>query len=121
MLLHEIGIAVLLILGLAAFRLTRLIVFDKITEPMRRPFFNEVEEKDEEGNVAVYLVPKERGIRGWIGELLACYWCTGVWVSLLLFSLYMSKWPAGEFIILILAIAAIASILEVLVTKWLGD
>ncbi len=24
---------------------------------------------------------KGKGLRKWIGELLSCYWCTGVWVS----------------------------------------
>ncbi|MDQ0216291.1 hypothetical protein J2S13_002732 [Oikeobacillus pervagus] len=115
--MNEIGLTVLLILGLASFRLTRLIVFDKITEPMRRPFFNEIEEKDENGKEMIYLVPKERGIRKWIGELLSCYWCTGIWVSIFLIALYLEKWLLGEIIIIILAVAAIGSILEVIVTK----
>lgn len=106
----------IIMLGLASFRLTRLIVFDKITEPLRRPFFIEIMEGDE-----VYLIPKEKGFRKWIGELLACYWCTGVWASIALVFLYMSKWVFAELVILILAIAAIASIIEVLVSKWIGQ
>ena len=86
MILPKTELGILLVLGLAVFRLTRLIVFDKIMEPFRRPFFTEIEEKDEQGKVEIYLIPKEKGIRSWIGELLSCYWCTGFWVSLCLTS-----------------------------------
>ncbi|MDQ7860281.1 DUF1360 domain-containing protein [Peribacillus frigoritolerans] len=27
-------------------------------------------------------MPKEKGLLGWIGQLLSCFWCVGVWVSL---------------------------------------
>lgn len=116
-----IQLSTLLLLGLAAFRLTRLIVFDKIAEPFRRPFFTEVEEKDSKGHTEIYLVPKENGIRHWIGELLSCYFCTGFWVSLFLTFLYFSHWKIGEFLVILFAVAAVGSVIEVLVSKWLGN
>ena len=42
MILPETEFGILLVLGLAVFRLTRLIVFDKIMEPFRRPFFQKL-------------------------------------------------------------------------------
>ena len=69
MFLPETELGILIVLGLAVFRLTRLIVFDKIMEPFRRPFFTEIEEKDESGKAEIYLIPKEKGIHSWIGEL----------------------------------------------------
>lgn len=106
----------IIIIGLASFRLTRLIVFDKITEFIRAPFFDEMVDGDE-----VYLVVKPTGIRRWVGELLNCYWCTGVWVSSALLIGYFYFPSLLIPIILIFAIAAIASITETLISKWLGE
>lgn len=121
MILPQTELGILLVVGLAAFRITRLIVFDKIMEPLRRPFFSEIEEKDEEGNIEIYLVPKKTGIRSWIGELLSCYWCTGFWVSLCLTLLYMTHTLFGEIFIFVFAVAAIGSLIEVIVSKVLGN
>ncbi|MGG0410551.1 DUF1360 domain-containing protein [Peribacillus simplex] len=106
-----------IILGLASFRLTRLIVFDKIMEPLRRPFFREIEEKNEEGDVEIFLMPKEKGLLGWFGQLLSCFWCVGVWVSLFLVFLYIQHWFISDVLILILAVAAVGAIIEVIISK----
>lgn len=108
-------------LGLAIFRLTHLIVFDKITEFLRAPFFDEFVEVEENGEEAIYLSPKKGGLKGFIGELLSCYWCTGIWVSGFLyggycfFSLYFIP------LITLLAVAGIAAILEAAVQSWKTD
>lgn len=106
----------ILIISLASFRLTRLIVFDKITEFIRSPFFDEMSETDEAGEESIYLVPKSKGIRKWIGELLSCYWCTGVWASTFLVLLHYFYPEVGEPLIVIMAVAGIASILETCVS-----
>ncbi|MEH7177464.1 DUF1360 domain-containing protein [Neobacillus vireti] len=108
-----------LLLALASFRLTRLFVFDKITEFIRAPFFDEVREENEEGTMEIYYVPKETPMRKFIGELLSCYWCTGVWMSVFVVAGYL--WLPIIFvpIILILAVAGIAAILETLIQLWL--
>ena len=59
----------LTVLGLASFRLTRLMVFDKITGFIRNSFIKEIEEIDEKGEKAIYLVPKSGLVRGFIGDL----------------------------------------------------
>lgn len=85
----------LLILILASFRLTHLIVFDSIMEPVRSRLEN---------------LP-------FIGPLISCYWCCGIWVSaaLLLFSMV---WPGPSFpVMLILAIAGGQALLESLVQR----
>jgi Protein of unknown function (DUF1360) len=106
----------LFIIGLASFRLTRVIVFDKIAEFIRAPFLEEIIEGDE-----VYTIPKKGPIRSWIGELLSCYWCTGVWVSIGLLAVYTYLPSIGVAIILIFAVAAIASIIETIIGRLLGD
>ncbi|MEW9109816.1 MAG: DUF1360 domain-containing protein [Cytobacillus gottheilii] len=111
----------LFIIVLASFRLTRLLVYDQITQFIRSPFFNEVEEVDEFGQKETYLVPKNRGIRGFFGQLLSCHWCTGVWCSIFICSLFFVYHSIAFPLLLVLAVAGLASIIEVLVQKWLED
>ncbi|WP_064092279.1 DUF1360 domain-containing protein [Rossellomorea aquimaris] len=107
-------------LGLAVFRLTHLIVFDKITEFIRSPFFDEVTEPSENGEEDIYLIPKKGGIKGFLGELLSCYWCTGMWVAISLYGLNNYFPSIFAPITTILAVAGIASILEAAVQSWSG-
>lgn len=80
----------LVLLVLAAFRLTHLIVFDAITEPLRRPFLQ----------------------MKFLGDLLGCYWCAGIWVALLLVAL-THWWPGPmRIVLLVLAVAGGQSLLE---------
>jgi hypothetical protein len=117
----EISLTILLMLGLATFRITRLIVYDKITEPLRRPFFTEVEEVNDDGSIDIYIRPKDKGIRRWVGELFSCHWCTGIWVSIGVATLYMFHWPLGEWTLLLFSVAAIGSIVEVIISKLVGE
>ncbi|WP_338781123.1 DUF1360 domain-containing protein [Metabacillus sp. FJAT-52054] len=105
--------------ALAIFRLTRLIVFDKITDWLRRPFHEEYVVKDESGAEEIYIKMKGKGIRKWIGELLSCYWCTGVWCTAFLYTSWR-VWPAGaEPLICVLALAGFAGIIETAVSRLL--
>ncbi|QNF28454.1 DUF1360 domain-containing protein [Metabacillus elymi] len=107
----------LIIFAFASFRLTRLLVFDKITEFIRRPFHKEIEEIGDDGAVEVFIEMKGSGLRAWIGELLSCYWCTGVWCSSFLYGIWIF-WPqGGEPLLVILAIAGVAGLIETLVMK----
>jgi hypothetical protein len=109
----------LLILGLASFRLTRLIVFDKITEWIRTPFFDEMEEEDENGVIEIYYLPKKKGLKKFFGELLSCYWCTGIWASVIVVvSFYLFPFYSTP-IIVILAVAGLASFFETIVQQLL--
>jgi len=110
-----------LILALASFRLTRLIVFDTITEIFRRPFHKIVEETLPDGTVHQYIEIKGSGLQKWIGELLSCYWCTGIWCSNFLYFFYRYYFTVAEPVILILAIAGVAAIVETFVLHTLKD
>jgi hypothetical protein len=109
------------LLGLASFRLTRLIVYDKITEFLRAPFFEEVEEIGIKGEKEIFIVPKQKGIKKWLGELLSCYWCTGIWSSLFLLWLYFFYPMIAEPIIILLAVSALAAIIETIISRILGN
>ncbi|HYF94059.1 MAG TPA: DUF1360 domain-containing protein [Symbiobacteriaceae bacterium] len=85
----------LAVLMLASYRLTHLIVFDSIMEPVRH---------------RLEPVP-------FIGELIGCYWCAGVWVSGALVGLHLI-WPAGSRpLLLLLAVAGGQAIIETLLKR----
>jgi len=88
---------------LASYRLTHLVVFDKITEPIRNLFLK----KKEDENHEVKKVPKSM-----LGYLLTCYWCTGIWSAILLCTLYIFLPSFAKFIIFVLSIAGGQAILE---------
>ncbi|MEH7073751.1 DUF1360 domain-containing protein [Neobacillus drentensis] len=116
----KITILQLLLLSLASFRLTRLLVFDKITEFIRNPFFMEIKEENEYGEMEIYYLPKEQGIKKFFGELLSCYWCTGIWTSTGIVCISL-LYPVHSFpFILILAVAGFASIIESIVQFFIG-
>lgn len=110
-----------ILLGLASFRLTRLIVYDKITGFLRAPFIDEVTVEEENGQAETYLVPKEEGIRRWIGELLTCHWCTGIWTALIIGVSFMTIPAITLPVTLILAIAGLAAIIETIIQQLIFD
>lgn len=113
----DIGFIDLLILGLACFRLTRLLVYDRITSFIRNLFMEEMEEMDENGQKEIYLVPKKGVIKGFFGELLSCYWCTGIWSAIVLCVFYYFIPFYTVPVILVLAVAGIGALIETIVQK----
>ena len=98
-----------IMLILASYRLTHLIVFDKITEFIRKPFMKKIEIETDHGN-QVKEVPKSL-----FGYLLNCYWCAGVWSAVLLGGCFLlfPKW--ASILIFILSIAGAQAIIETFV------
>lgn len=96
----------LAVMGLAAFRLVRLLSYDKIFGFVRLWFMDAHHHPD--GGVT-YGKP-ERGPRRTIAELLECPWCTGIWASLVVVAFYFIL-PITRFLVVILAAAAIGSFL----------
>ncbi|GAA0615188.1 DUF1360 domain-containing protein [Virgibacillus siamensis] len=92
-----------IMLILASYRLTHLIVFDKITEFIRKPFLTTKKITATETKA----VPKSK-----VGYLLTCYWCTGIWSAILLGLTYLWIPYIAKYFILILAIAGGQAILE---------
>ena len=98
-----------IMLILASYRLTHLIVFDKITEFIRRPFMKKIKVQTENGTKSKE-VPASM-----FGYLLKCYWCAGIWSAILLGGLYFLFPKVAFILILILSIAGGQSILETFV------
>ena len=65
-------------LGLATFRMGRMIAFDRVADPLRAPFTKVIPDDSGAGE---QVVAKGRGPREVIGELLSCPICAGTWVA----------------------------------------
>lgn len=109
------------LLALASFRLTRLLVYDKITAFLRKPFHKEITEIAPDGTVEEYIEIKGTGIRKWIGELLSCHWCTGVWSAAILYGGWVLFPQIGFPVVMILAIAGLASFLETVLSRIMDE
>lgn len=85
------------LITLAVARLVRLFTYDNITQFIRDWF------KDAE----------PRTFRGSLGTLINCPWCTGLWWALIAGFFYFAT-PIAWYGILVLAIASLASYLQLL-------
>lgn len=65
-------------LGLASYRLGRMVAYDKVFEPYRAPFARTVRDQTGAGDTTE---PRGRGAREAIGELLTCPICAGTWIA----------------------------------------
>lgn len=103
----------LVILSLATFRLTRLVVYDKITAFFREQFYDVVELK-----TTKRLEKPAKGPRRTLADLLSCPWCFGVWAAAtVVFFYYLT--PLALYPIYFLAIAGLGSTLQI-VANWVG-
>jgi hypothetical protein len=101
----EIGVFDMIIISLAVFRVTRLFVYDNITDFLRS-----------------YFAQFTRWLGKSLSELINCPWCTAVWISMILVFLYFLT-PLSWLLLLILAIDSIVGFMQVIyksVARW-GD
>jgi len=93
---------VIVIIGLVAYRLARLIAHDKIAEPLRK---------------RIYKLAVEHGRPGrWLNTLTTCPFCLSVWFAIAAVVWYvwliLPTWPGiGEVLLAIGAAAGVGSIL----------
>jgi hypothetical protein len=96
--INQIRIWEVFVLALASYRLTRILVFDKIFK-----FFRDFIRS--KSKLYVFYVVK---------EILGCPWCAGVWVALVNVTMYFLV-PFGNLFVYLLAIAGIASFFVIFV------
>lgn len=101
-----------ILLGLAAMRIVRLVVYDSITRFFRE-WFMETRTIDMPGMQLIEMVPAEHGIRGTLYDLVHCPWCIGMWAGLIVTFCYF-VFPWAWYVILLLAVSGVASSLQVL-------
>jgi len=88
----------LTLMVLATYRLTRILVFDKIFKLFRDFFINHQ-------RLYVFFVIK---------EIITCPWCAGVWVTLVIIGMYFLV-PFGQLFVILLAISGVASFIVIIV------
>ena len=95
--IRNIGLKDLIIITLASYRMTRILVFEKILK-----FFRDFVKSKQN----YYVLNTIRFI-------ITCPWCAGVWITLVIVVLYFLV-PYGVFLVYILALSGIASFLVLL-------
>ncbi len=91
--IDRITLKEIIVIILASFRMTRIIVFEKIFK-----YFRDVLKRRED----LYLI-------GTFSSIITCPWCAGVWVTLVIIVFYYLV-PYGILLVYVLALAGIASI-----------
>ncbi len=101
-----------LMMSFAAFRITRLVVYDKITRWFRELFAKKTE-VERDGVTYVEVVPYTSGFSHTVYDLLNCPWCIGIWSSaIVVFTYFVTDWAWS--VIFFLAIAGAGSLLQVI-------
>jgi len=127
------GLVLILVLGLATSRLTSLLVEDAIFEPVRHEIFLISPPEDDPDRGLLYStlarVPWRKRKRvgasalplgpystfrdpGFIGRVVSCVYCTGVWVAAFLIGFWaVAAFPA-TLLILVLAVAQVHEVVH---------
>ena len=86
----------LLLLGLASFRVGRMIAFEGVAAPIREPF---TETRPDASGAGQTVVATGRGARRVFGELVSCPICVGTWVAAgLVYGLHLLPRPTRIFL-----------------------
>jgi hypothetical protein len=91
--IEQITLKGIIVIILASFRMTRILVFEKIFK-----YFRDVLKRRED----LYLI-------GTLSSIITCPWCAGVWVTLVIIVFYYLV-PYGTLLVYVLALAGLASI-----------
>jgi len=91
--IEEITLKEAIVIILASYRMTRILVFEKIFK-----YFRDMLKRRED----LYLI-------GTLSSIITCPWCAGVWVTLTIIVFYFLI-PFGVLLVYVLALAGIASI-----------
>jgi len=90
--LEDMSFKEALLIVLASYRMTRILVFEKIFKYLRDVL------KSREN---LYLI-------GTLSSIITCPWCAGVWVTLIIFVFYYLV-PFGVVLVYVLALSGVAS------------
>lgn len=108
-------LAVVVLLGLASFRLTRLFAADTITVALRDRLYRFAYDDTDPEKMLAYArsIDAEQGMvavpkaawRTWAYALWTCQWCLGVWISIAVYCAW--RW-GGDVALAVITIAAVA-------------
>lgn len=94
----------LVLLGLATFRLGRMVAYDKVIETFRLPF---TETTPDPSGMGKTVSPRngESGVVRALGELLSCPICAGTWIAAALtYALSLAPRPTRAFLTIMSAV-----------------
>ena len=106
--LTELSLTDYVIVTLASWRLTRLFVYDAVLKFFREQFWDVVKV-----GKGFQLEKPKVGPRRTLADLLSCTWCFGLWASSTVLFFYLLT-PYAVFPVVVLAIGAVASFLQIL-------
>lgn len=104
----ELTLTDFVLVTLASWRLTRLVVYDNIMKWFREQFWD----ANMSGKRIVLEKPKA-GPRRTLADLLSCPWCFGVWATAFVLFWYLVT-PYALYPTIFLALSAVASFLQIL-------
>ncbi|MCX7861609.1 MAG: DUF1360 domain-containing protein [Bacteroidales bacterium] len=106
-LIQQLSVFEFIVLTLAAYRLTRLLVYDKVLNFIRDGIKNS---------------NSENGFIKSSQYFLTCPWCAGIWMSLFISAFYLYC-DLGKFFAYILAISGVASFIHITITLlgWVAE
>jgi len=107
--IRELSTFDFILLGLATFRLGRMIAFDRIMDPFRAPFTKVVDDNSGEGKT---VVPRGKGFLQAFGQLISCPICVGTWLSAFLVGLMLIVPDATRIFLYIIGAAAVAEVVH---------
>ncbi len=96
------------LITLATWRLTRLFIYDAITKFFREQFYDVVK-----AGKGMELEKPKFGPRRTLADLLSCPWCFSIWAAATVIFFYLLT-PYAFYPILVLAISAVATFLQLL-------
>ncbi len=92
----------LILLGLSAYRLGRMVAYDRVMEPLRQFFADTRPDPTGAGDT---VEPKGKGFQQAVGQLITCPICAGTWISAaLVYLLYLFPGPTQLFLTMTAAI-----------------
>lgn len=116
----QLGAMDLTLLALSAFRLGRLVAYDRVFEPFRQFFTETLPDPTGAGDT---VEPKGTGFRQSLGQLICCPICSGTWIAAgLVYLLFLFPGPTRVFLAMTAAIGA-AELLNALAEalSWTGQ
>jgi len=116
----DLPLSDLALLAGATFRLGRLVAFDEVLEPVRAPL---AETRPDPSGAGETVVPRGRGVRQALGQLITCPICAGTWIAAgLVYALHLLPSPTRLFL-LINSTIGVAEVMNALVESlsWTGE
>lgn len=106
--LVDLALTDYVLVTLAAWRLTRLFVYDEVTRFIREQFLDV-----KKVGKSYQLEKPKTGPRRTLADLFDCPWCVGIWVAFVTLFVYLLT-PYAVLPVTVLAIASVATFLQLL-------